>query len=54
MDLLNSTSLPGLAVDNDGQRYIPLEGANAIVLQALTTVTANKIINIGSAAADFS
>ena len=54
VDLLNSTQLPGLAVDNDGQRYIPLEGNNAIVLQALTTVTANKIINIGSAAADFS
>ena len=47
VNLLNSASLPGLPVDNDGQRYLLLtDASDTLTANCTTTVTAAKILNI--------
>lgn len=41
---LNSTLLPGMAVDNDGQPYLPLESGDYLAISNVATLTANKLI----------
>lgn len=46
VDLLNSTSIPGLPLDNVGKRYIPLKTGDTLRAAALATMTAGKTCNI--------
>jgi hypothetical protein len=50
VNLINSAILPGLPVDNDGQRYLFLESGDTLAVKSTTTVTAGKTV---SAAANF-
>ncbi len=54
VNLLNSTNIPGLPVDNDGQRYLLLQSGDTLDV-ALTTgaVTAGKTVHFSSNYADF-
>lgn len=45
-NLLNSVDIPGLPVDNDGQRYIFLESGDTLEVKSTTTVTAAKTISL--------
>lgn len=54
VDLLNSTILPSLPLDNDGQKYLFLQSGDTLTV-ALTTsaVTAGKTVTFAAIAADF-
>lgn len=52
-DLLSAIPAGLLATDNDGQRYLPMESGDTLVVASLTTVTSGKIISVGSTYADF-
>lgn len=45
VNALNSTMLPGLPIDNDGQRYIFLESGDTLEIKSTTTVTAAKTVS---------
>lgn len=45
--------IPNLPVDQDGQRFLFLESGDTLVVNALTTVTAAKVISIHSDHAEF-
>ena len=54
VNLLNTTDMPGLPVDSDGQVYLFLSDANdTLQIKSLTTVTAAKEIDINAIGADF-
>lgn len=54
VDALNSTAMPGLPVDNDGQKYIFLQSASdTLVIHSTTTVTAAKTVSATCIHADF-
>jgi hypothetical protein len=53
VDLLNSTILPGLPADNDGQRYLFLQSGDTLTVKCTTTVTSGKIVSFASVEADF-
>lgn len=55
LDLLNTTvfAFGLLAVDHDGQHYLNLESGDTLVVNALTTVTAAKVISVHSDYEDF-
>ena len=51
IDLLSY--IPGLPVDNDGQRYLYLESGDTLDAKSLTTVTTAKLISLHSVHGDF-
>ena len=53
VDLMNSTMLPGLPKDNDGQPYIFLESGDSLQVKSLTTVTAAKTVHVVADYANF-
>ncbi len=53
VNLLNSTSLPGLPVDNDGQSYLFLESGDTLQVSFTTQVTAAKTVYVTSCFANF-
>lgn len=56
IDLLRggpNTLIPGLPVDNDGQRYLFLESGDTLRLTFATALTASKRINVVTVGADF-
>jgi len=53
VDLLSSRALPGLPVDNDGQRYLLLESGDVLQVKSLSTVTSAKVVAIVGIAGDF-
>ena len=44
VNLLNSTNIPGVPTDNDGQRYIFLESGDSLQVQVTATVTTLQTI----------
>lgn len=53
VNLVNSTILPGLPTDNDGQRYLFLQSGDTLTVVSGTTVTAAKTITLTAVYADF-
>jgi hypothetical protein len=53
VNLLNATILPGLSIDNDGQRYLFLESGDTLAVKATTTVTAAKTVAIAAGFGNF-
>lgn len=56
VDLLGggtTNQIPGLPIDNDGQRYILLENGDVLKVAALVTLTAAKTAHFHSNYADF-
>ena len=53
VNLIDTTTIPGLPVDNDGNPFIYLISGDTLTFQAQTSVTAAKIISIHVFAADF-
>ena len=53
VNLLNTTSLPGLPIDNDGQPYLLLKSGDTLTAAVTVTVTAAKTISIAAIGADF-
>jgi len=53
VNLLGTTLLPGLPVDNDGQQYIFLQNGDTLTAKALSTVTSGKTIHLTSNYGDF-
>ena len=53
VDLLNSSLLPGLPVDNDGQRYLFLKSGDTLQVTFATALTAGKSIFVQCVGADF-
>jgi hypothetical protein len=51
IDLLSF--IPGLPIDNDGQRYLFLESGDTLDVKALTTVTSGLLISLHSVHGDF-
>jgi hypothetical protein len=48
VNLINSTILPGLPVDNDGVRYLFLQSGDTLQVKSTTTVTSGKIVHLAS------
>jgi hypothetical protein len=46
---LNSSQLPGIAVDSDGNPYLHLISGDTLTVSALSTVTAAKLITVTAA-----
>jgi hypothetical protein len=53
VNLLNPTILPGLSVDNDGQRYLFLESGDTLTVKSTTTVTTAKTVSIAAGFGNF-
>ena len=56
IDLLRggpNTLIPGLPLDNDGQRYLFLESGDTLRMTFATALTASKRINVVTIGADF-
>ncbi len=56
VDLLNggpATLIPGLPVDNDGQKYIFMESGDTLTVAATTTITSGKTITFITVAGNF-
>ena len=49
VNLLNSTALPGIAIDSDGNPYIHLVSGDTLTVSALSTVTSGKLITVTAA-----
>ena len=52
VDLLNSTIMPGLPVDNDGQHYLFLKSGDTLQVKAQVTVNTGKALNFYNLGAD--
>lgn len=46
VDLINSTSIPGLPVDANGKRYLPLPAGSKIQVAPLAAITAAKTLSV--------
>lgn len=53
VNLLGSTLLPGLPVDNDGQRYLFLVSGDTLQVSFTTSITAAKEIDVVCISGDF-
>ena len=53
VNLINSTIIPGLPIDNDGQPYLFLKSGDTLTAAVTVTVTAAKTISIAAIGADF-
>jgi len=53
LDLLKSTLIPGLPVDNDGQHYLLMESGDTLQVKSLATVTSAKTIHVAAIGAEF-
>jgi hypothetical protein len=53
VNLLASTLLPGLPVDNDGQPYVFLQTGDVLQVSSTTTVTSNTLVHLSAIEADF-
>lgn len=53
VNLLLSTLIPGLPIDNDGQRYLHLESGDTFQVSCTTQVTSAKEVDFLCVAADF-
>ena len=54
VNLLNSTSIPGLPVDRNGQRYLLLQAGDVLQVNAAVAVSANKEVDLVAMGYDFS
>lgn len=52
VDLLGSTLLPYLAVDNDGQKYLFLESGDTLQAKTTAAIPAGRLIHINSCRGD--
>jgi len=52
-NLLSPTLLPGLAVDNDGQPYFPLESMDFLAISNTATITSNKLVSVAAYGGNF-
>jgi len=52
VDLLQSNVIPGLPVDNDGQRYLFLMSGDKLQVKSLSTMTAAKLLSVVAIGAD--
>lgn len=53
VDLLNSVYMPGLPIDQNGKRVLPLKGAAVLKVKAVATLTAAKTIDVTSVIEEF-
>lgn len=53
VDLLNSTALPFLPVDDAGKRYIPVKTGHTIKVAPVATVTAAKTVTVVAIGYDY-
>lgn len=53
VNMLNSAQLPGLPLDSDGNPEILLVSGDTLQAEALSTVTAAKVISLTAIGADF-
>lgn len=53
VDMLNSTSIPGLPVDNVGKRYISLKTGETLKAACLATMTAAKTCTVNCLGEDY-
>ena len=53
VNMFNTSMLPGLPVDNDGQVYINLKSGDTLKIKSTTTVTAAKTITATAIAGNF-
>lgn len=52
-NLINTTIIPGLPIDNDGQPYLLMKSGDTLTANVTVTVTAAKTISIAAIGADF-
>lgn len=48
VDLINMTSMPGLPLDANGKRYLPLAAGNIVKVACLATMTAAKTLTVNA------
>lgn len=53
VNLLASLLLPGLPIDNDGNRYLFIENGDTLTVSSNTAVTSGKVINLLAVYGDF-
>jgi hypothetical protein len=53
IDLLNAVSIPGLPLDRDFKRILPLQGGTILKVAALGTVTSGKTVTVTSLAEEY-
>ena len=53
VNLINTTILPSLPIDNDGQPYLLLKSGDTLTAAVTVAVTAAKTISIAAIGADF-
>lgn len=53
VNLFNTTQMPGLPVDNDGQPYLLLESGDVLKVKTTSTVTAAKTVHVSANYGDF-
>lgn len=53
IDLINATAIPGLPVDANGKRYLPLEAGVVLKVKPLVAVTAAKTVSIVASLEDY-
>ena len=52
INLFNTTSCPGLPVDNDGQPYLLMVSGDTLSVLSTTTVTTAKLVNVAAVLGD--
>lgn len=53
VDILRNAQLPGLAYDPNGNKYLYVASGSTLTVQALTTVTSGKTLQIVAQGGDF-
>jgi hypothetical protein len=53
VDLLNSSSMPGLPLDSAGKRYLPLKTGDTVKVRPLAAVTSTKTVYVTALGQDY-
>jgi hypothetical protein len=53
VDLMAEEVIPGLPVDNDGQRYIYLQNGDKLSVKSLSTMTSAKLLSVSMVGGTF-
>jgi hypothetical protein len=53
VDFLDGVNIPGLPIDNNGKRYIPLMGGDILRVGALANLTAAKTVWVHASGSDY-